>query len=395
MDFRSEHMMVKSTWYLFRNAFIIAFKHSGRRLLCLLCVLLFCAALLTAFFTAPKAEAAVRKAKVGVINLDENPLSVSMMNTLLEGENLSDLIEVVMLLPDGTGKQDCTAVITVPQGFLESVLNGENISPILEVDLSSPLEAMWIRQMAVAGARALSAAQLGVYAVLDAADYGRDMDARQYNLLVADVNLTLLRTFFDRLSLLSQERLSASGQLSLPQYYAAALAAALVFCYGFLFYPAMEGLRRFTKAARCGSGAVFLAGALHILVLEMLLTLPIFLVLANGKFQREEIRLWLALSLLAGGTALFCTQIFRDRAACAAASILLTLGQALCGGLLVPLALLPAGFSSAAHYFPLWQGMRLFGASMGETASLTMPLAISAVAFLGAALLWGWGRRRA
>lgn len=384
---------MKRTWKLFWNSFLISFKHSGRRLLCLLCVFALCAGLLGAYFAAPRQEEPPSRARVGVINLDDNPLSVSMMNTLLEGENLSDLIEVTMLPPDGTGREACTAVITVPQGFLESVLTGENLSPVLEVNLESPLEAMWIRQMALGGARALSSAQLGVYAVLDAVNHGENMDARKYNFLVAEVNLVLLEAFFDRLSLLEDQSLSALGMLTLPQYYAAALAAALLFCYGFLFYPAMADLRRFAARERRCKGVLFLAGTLHILLLEAICTLPLFLLACGGRFTGEIAVAWLLLTLTAGGTALACTQLFPSRASCAAASILLTLGQALCGGLLVPLQLLPEGFSTLAPWLPVWQGMHLLGSALGETPAFGVPLLMSGLLLLLGGLLWTRERR--
>lgn len=386
---------MKRNWKLFWNSFLIAFKHSSRRLLCLLCVFVLCAGLLGVYFAVPCREEPPSRARVGVINLDENPLSVSMMNTLLEGENLSELIEVTMLPPEGTGREACTAVITVPQGFLESVLTGENLSPVLEVNLESPLEAMWIRQMALAGARALSSAQLGVYAVLDAVDYGENMDARKYSFLVAEVNLVLLEAFFDRLSLLADQSLSASGMLTLPQYYAAALAAALLFCYGFLFYPAMADLRRFAAMEGRCKGLLFLAGTAHLLLLEALCTLPLFLLACKGRFTGETAGAWLLFALTAGGTALVCTQMFPSRASCAAASILLTLGQALCGGLLVPLPLLPTGFSNIAPFLPVWQGMHLLGAAMGETAAFGIPLLMSGLLLLAGGLLWARKRRAA
>lgn len=364
---------------------MISCKHSGRRLLCLLCVLLFCGGLLAAFFAVPR-DAPVYRAKVGVINLDDNPLSISMINTLLEGENLSELVEVAFLPPDGAGKEACAAVITVPEGFLESVLTGENLAPVLEMNLHSPLEALWVRQMALAGARALSAAQQGVYAVIDAAEHGGNMDSRMYSLLVADVNLTLLQAFFNRLSLLDQQLLSASGALTLPQYYAAALFAALLFCYGFLFFPAVENLRRFGIAAGCSKGVLFLAGALHIFFLQALLTLPLHLL--SVKWGRAGPMAWALLGLLSGSAALLSTQLFPNFASCAAGTMLLTLGQALCGGMLVPLALLPAGFVSLARYLPARQGMNLVTAAMGAPVEPVIPAAMSVCFILLAWLLW-------
>ena len=75
------------------------------------------------------------------------------------------------------------------------------------------------------------------------------MSARQYDQLVMGINMLFVRAFLDRLSLVQEQTLSASGALSLPLYYLAAAVSALFFCYGFLFQPAIQDLRRFARAA--------------------------------------------------------------------------------------------------------------------------------------------------
>ena len=91
---------MKKHWELFWNSFWISFKHSSLRLLCLLCVLLLCTALLTVFFRSLPQNPAPEKAKVGIINLDGNAFSVSMMRMALGDAGLSDMIETTDLPPD-------------------------------------------------------------------------------------------------------------------------------------------------------------------------------------------------------------------------------------------------------------------------------------------------------
>lgn len=377
-------------WKLFWNSFWISFKHSSLRLLCLLCVLLLCTLLFTALFRSLPQGPPPEKAKVGIINLDGSAFSVSMIRMALGDAGLSEMIETTDLPPGAENRSEYTAVITIPKGFLESVLTGENLSPVVELDWSSPLEAMWVRQMILAGTRALSAAQRGVYAVLEAANWGNGMDEKQYNLLVAEVNMQLLNAFFDKLSLLEQHRLSASGNLTLPQYYACALAAFLPFCYGFLFQPAIQNLRRFSHAVQ-KKWILLSAGWLHIFLLEALFALPIFLLFSHGKFP---VLPWLLFGFLAGANAFLCALLFPEQGICAAVHLALATGQALCGGLLLPLALLPAGFSAVAPFLPVWQGMQLFGMSMGETASFGMPFVMGTIMVSIGIPLWkkrkGW-----
>ncbi len=375
---------MKKHWELFWNSFWISFKHSNLRLLCLLCVLLLCTALLTVFFRSLPQNPAPEKAKVGIINLDGNAFSVSMMRMALGDAGLSDMIETTDLPPDEESRTEYTAIITIPRGFLESILNGENLSPIVELDWSSPLEAMWVRQMILAGTRALSAAQRGVYAVLEAANWGKDMDEKEYNILMAEVNMQLLNAFFDKLSLLKSQKLSASGSLTLPQYYACALAAFLPFCYGFLFQPAIKNLKRFSQAVQ-KKWILFFAGWSHVFLLEALSALPAFLLFAKGKFA---VMPWLIFGFLAGTSAFLCALLFPEQGVCAAAHLALATGQALCGGLLLPLALLPAGFSAVAPFLPVWQGMQLMGTSMGETVSFGVPFVMGMIMIFVGIPLW-------
>lgn len=311
-----------------------------------------------------------------------------MIHSLLEGENLSQLIEVVLLPENGEGGGDCTAVLTIPDGFLESVLNGENRSPILLVKLESPLEAMWLRQMAISGARALTGAQHSIYAALEQAQSTPGMDEQRYNFVLADVNLTFLSAFLQRLALLQTKTLSAVGGLTLFQHYLSAIGICLLFCYGFLFHPAIWHLRRFVQASGAGRFSLFLAGALHLLLLQAVFLLPVLLCFSGGVFFGSFWQTLAVLTLLSSGVALFTTLLFPSAGLCSAACLLLTLGQALLGGLLIPLALLPQAFTALAPFLPLWQGAQLLTAAFGAPLAPQVPLCMALLFFCGAWLLW-------
>ena len=210
---------------LFATSFLIVCKHSGRRLLCLLCVLGVCAALgYAAFSVLPQQEQP--KAAVAVVNLDTNPISRMALRSAASMESAEKLLDMQFVTPQQARDGSYAAVITIPEGFIDSILNGENISPVIELDLSSPLEAMWVRQLLDAAAADLTAAQRGVYTVQESVSYGEGMSARQYDQLVMGINMLFVRAFLDRLSLVQEQTLSASGALSLPLYYLAAAVSA-------------------------------------------------------------------------------------------------------------------------------------------------------------------------
>lgn len=374
---------MQSNWRLFRTAFWIAIKHSSRRLLCLLCVLTLCGGLLVAVTAAPKEERTREKARIAVVNHDTDPLSGTVLDTLFQAEDLLAPVELCPLEEDALREGAYAAVITIPENFLKSIMTGENRSPTVEIMTGSPLEAAWIRQLALSGVQALSAAQLGVYTVLHEAESRGGMPDSLYQLMAADVNVTLMRAFFERGDRIQARTLSASGTLTLPQYYFAALGAALLFCYGFLFYGAMDALRRFGAAAG-HKGALLAAGLAHLFLLQFCFSAPLCC-LAAGGLTVAALGSAAVLALLSCAAAQFCIGIFPTGASCAAGCILISLTQAFFGGLLIPLPLMPSVFSAIAPFLPAYQGMQaLGGAFQGGLEATAMSALIQAAALLAA-----------
>ena len=376
-------------------SFWIACKHSSRRLLCLLCVFLVLAGLVgLGFALRPQTE--YPRAVVAVVNRDQNPLSQQAMEWLAQAgpvQGLEGILELRFLDQEPEPGSGYTAVVTVPDGFLESVLNGSNLSPKLQVDVGSPLEALWVERIAEAGASWLTNAQLGVYTVQEQIGYGRGMDARQYDILLAGINMAYLRAFFDRLDPLEIKELSASGGLSLPAYYLLAAAVVLLFAYGFLFQPACRDLWAFSRS--CGRRiSLFFAAAAHVYLLTLVLC--ILITAAARGLLALQVASWphlLLLALLVGGGVCLAAVLFRAYAPCAAACILCALGMGACGGGFLPLALMPVGFERLAPLLPFWQGLRLLGQVFGEPGQpLWQPLAMGILLWAAAALAW-FGRR--
>ena len=377
---------------LFATSFLIVCKHSGRRLLCLLCVLGVCAALgYAAFSVLPQQEQP--KAAVAVVNLDTNPISRMALRSAASMESAEKLLDMQFVTPQQARDGSYAAVITIPEGFIDSILNGENKSPVIELDLSSPLEAMWVRQLLDAAAADLTAAQRGVYTVQESVSYGEGMPARQYDQLVMGINMLFVRAFLDRLSLVQEQTLSASGALSLPLYYLAAAVSVLFFCYGFLFQPAIQDLRRFARAAH--ARGLFAAAGLHVFLLMLMAELPIFLFACwLDGFAAGKLPVYIGFAFIASAFAAALSTFFSQWKMCAGACLLLSVGTGLCAGCFLPLALMPEVFSRIAPFTPAGQGLRLCAALFGEqlsAAQLWQPWAMGVLLYLAAAVFWRRG----
>ncbi len=378
---------------LFIVSLWIASKHSSRRLLCLLCVFLVLVGLGGLAFTL-WSQREPEKAVVAVVNQDRNPLSRQALDWLTKSGSIQGLEGILELRFFDVGEEPeekdlYTAVVTIPDGFLESVLNGTNLSPRLEVDISSPLEAMWVESIAQAGARWLTNAQLGVYTVQEKVDYGRGMDPQSYDLLLAGINLTYLRAFLDRLDPLTIQQISASGGLSLPAYYLLASIVLLLYAYGFLFQPTCADLQKFSQVSG-KRWMPFFANAVHVYLLNLgLCVLGVLISSHLLELPVESVGTLFGLAFLVGGMILLLTVAFQSYTSCAAACLLSALGMGACGGGFLPLPLMPLVFERIAPFLPFWQGMRLLGQVFGEPGQpLWQPLGMGLLLWTLAAVLW-------
>ncbi len=374
---------------LFYTAFRISCKHSGQRLLCLLCVFALCAGLLYGFWAAqPQQESST--AEIAVVNLDSNPLIRLALQSAASAEGLSGLFHLQFVTQEQAQQGSFTSVLTIPEGFLDSILTGENLSPTLELDISTPLEAMWVRQMLQAGADYLTTAQLGVYTVQKSVNYGIEMSAEEYQLLLADINLTIMRAMLGRLELLEQKTLFASGGLSLPQYYFTALASLLLLCYGFLFQPAIQSLWQFSRQVQHPTKRRLLLVAAVIHPCFLLCALLLAALLPLG-FSAVKLTAALMLALLLGSWGGLLSLLHSKESSCAACCILLHLGCGLAGGSFLPLPLMPEIFSRIAPFLPVYQAQRLCSVLLGEPLCVAMvwqSILLAGAAFGGSLLLW-------
>lgn len=158
----------------------------------------------------------------------------------------------------------------------------------------------------------------------------------------------------------------------------------------FLFWEGFSVLNRFARYAQRPS--LFACALLLALVLSAGLWLPVAVLLKGGFPEPHALAaLWLS-----SAGQLLLTVSLPGRGACAAASVGLTLGQALFGGGFFPEALLPPVLFRLAGWLPLTLRRSALGAACfgaGEGAAL---LLLAAGFFAAAALVSGllWNRER-
>ncbi len=360
----------------------IALRYSaGAVLSILVCLALLVMAALAAVRTAPPPE----PIKLGIVSLDDSSMPATLISSVVASR--FEGVATVALLAPQDDTDGFAAVLTLPRGFWRSIMTGENLVPALTVNVSSPLEGLWISQLAQSAGRTLLGAQNAVGGLLAAMEaQGLSDDEIEQKLFSAD--MALMESYLTRKGLFESQTLHATGNVLATQYYGGSAVSFVLFALLFLLFPPLYALRQFASFSRRRSetfvGCLFAAVTLFALLCPLGL-----LALGTPPAALRNIST-LLLVLLCASLLTLCASVFRSFAACAAAVTGLALIQALFGGGLLPEALLPPSLTPLCRLLPLSLMRRLtvdaaFGAGFSDVSTV---LIWCALCISGALALW-------
>ena len=316
-----------------------------------------------------------------------NFAGVTLAITAPEGDGVPQLLEQFMgemediaqycnivALEEGAALEalsrgEVTAVLVLPERFIQGVMWGENPDLRLIVAGDRPLESLLLLWVGQSASDILSAFQSGVYAVLDlyqaAPPPGLTRDQ-----VVVDINLRYISLATGRADMFQTELVTATQALPIPLHYALSLAAFFALAAAPVFLPLYGGdwlrcQRRLRAAGRGTAGGCFSALAACVPVLFLLL-FPALLLAGEGH------------PLAALGMALFCG-LFCGVCCLAAGSAggcgLLSFGGALLSlalaGGIVPPVLLPAPVRRLSGLSPVTWLRQLAAGAMGYEVPLS------------------------
>ena len=119
---------------------------------------------------------------------------------------------------------EVTAVLALPEDFIQGVMRGDNPDLRLIVSGGRPLETLLLLWVGQSASDILSAFQGGVYAVLEL--YGEDPPpGLTRDQVVLDINLRYIRLALGRGGLFQTEQVSATRALPIPLHYGLDLMA--------------------------------------------------------------------------------------------------------------------------------------------------------------------------
>ena len=179
---------------------------------------------------------------IGVVVREDNMMTRMALSYVENMESVSQLCHFVQVSEEEGLRQlergELAALVVLPEQLVEGIMNGKNPAVDIVFPKDARLEAMLFRELTESGAGLLRVAQAQVYGAIDtAAEYGlidqlavMEMEIDSYNLAFA----------LDRLAMFDEETVSATGRMSVLQYYAASGVILFLLLAGMAMYPVMQ-----------------------------------------------------------------------------------------------------------------------------------------------------------
>lgn len=244
------YMEIRKAVYMFPRMLLQAIL-----LMALIGMIAFCAVK-----TMEREPLAVR-ADIGVVVREDDRVTRMALQYV---ENLESATQVChfIQMPEDEGflaleKGEIAALVVLPEQIVQGIMDGSNPTVDIFFPKNAGLEAMLLRELTESGAGLLRVAQAQIYGAYDtAAAYGM---MEQLSVMETDIDSYNLAFALDRLAVYDTETVSATGQMSVLQYYAASGAVLFLLLSGMALYPVMRrepsAFRK--QLARQGTGGIW------------------------------------------------------------------------------------------------------------------------------------------
>lgn len=357
---------------------IISVKRSMKSVLPLIFCLLLTAAAGNIFLS--DSDKIMEPIEIAVITAENDPIAVSLIDSVVNARFKS--LAQIKLCENESQTKTCAAVITLPNGFWRSLITGENLSPVLEIRVTSPFEGLWVRQLADSAARLLTRAQSavsGLYAAMLADGFSEEEAGKA----VFACDMAMLNDYLTRRGRFQSVELSATGSVSAINYYLCSGASFSLFSLVFLFFKPLSDIKSFGRLC-LKENLCFISAAISSLIFSVMLVFPSVFLLCGDFHSVFSAEMLLAAAFFAA-LMLFCAAFLPNVPSCAAFCFGGALVQAIFGGAIIPEAMLPAAFSPLYRILPLSLIRRLF-AETAFSAGFENTLSLAVWCILLAAL---------
>lgn len=181
------------------------------------------------------------KLKIVLVNEDQSDEMETISSLVLTSKEVTEKFEIIYeedrtVATEMVQENQVVAAIIFPEGFIYSVINGINESPIIIMNESVGLEQEFMEHMIVVLEDVMRSTQSGIYTILEEAQEHVGEDSE----IVYDANIAYVRYILNRDNLFHVEQIEYVEAISLFDYYAVTLCIYLLFLSTTLFYQELS-----------------------------------------------------------------------------------------------------------------------------------------------------------
>jgi len=330
---------------------------------------------------------------IAVVNLDNSLESRLMLSVLLE-QDMGALLQIAVMnewqahtaLMEG----EVSAVFTLPEGFMRSVMSGQN-HPIQAVyNPATPMRSALVQNMADSMLELLRISQIGVYTALE---YSANYAPEFYDEVFQRINMRYITLAASSGTMFHQNEISATGALPPITHY---LVHALIFLYTLSLMIIIPLIREsFPREVKIQlrqlgfSKMRIAAGWTLALWLWLMLGMVPLTVLYFAAAQMFALPIWAAGLIAVPIVALYLAALAAllglmpiSPLASGATLCLYASGSLAISGGVLPLSFLPMGIGRIAQIFPSYHAARLLGNSLHGEILMGAVLAVLLTGFV-------------
>lgn len=256
---------------------------------------------------------------------------------------------------------DAYGAIIIPKHFVKDILDGTNTPATVVLPDKSSIEAMLIKDLIDAGTKSLASAQAGIYSI--AYEYEGIFNERLTKELQDDINIKYFDHTLARESYFKHKVISATGDLTVFQYYISSGIVLFMLLLGMGFSKALSpnnnAFYEKLKPYGISKGIIILNRIISIFVVYIIISFIIFGIYAAiaNYFELEilnfKIRDYILFLLVMLCTASFIVSIFTVGESQISGVLLLfiiTIAMNYISGGFIPTVFLPKAIQSLAPY---------------------------------------------
>ncbi len=225
------HMQIRKTIKLFPRMLLQA-----TLLMLLIGVVAFCAV------RSMEQEPLAVRADIGVVVRDEDTITRMAFQYVENLESASQVCRFLRITEEegfrALEKGEIAALIVLPEQIVQGIMDGRNPSVDIFFPENAGLETMLLRELTESGSGLLRVAQAQIYGAYDTAVHYGITD--RLSVMEAEIDSYNLAFALDRLALYDTEPVSATGRMSVLQYYAASGMVLFLLLSGMALYPVMR-----------------------------------------------------------------------------------------------------------------------------------------------------------